>query len=165
MLLKNSHGGWWLSEWVGVSVSSRWLHPTCPWHVCCMPNEGWPASLPQVAKKKNAFEDSQRPQIVFGDCCAFTLLASTHSYTSSSTCHAHTHTHIRTHHRIHVKACTCKFNERQWLKLRPRPLSVVFCGMKHTHTCAGIYSYMSTSSFIAMQSVVAFISGSQIAKA
>lgn len=116
-------------------------------------------------KKKNAFEDSQRPQIVFGDCCAFTLLASTHSYTSSSTCHAHTHTHIRTHHRIHVKACTCKFNERQWLKLRPRPLSVVFCGMKHTHTCAGIYSYMSTSSFIAMQSVVAFISGSQIAKA
>jgi len=114
-------------------------------------------------QKKRTLSKTAKDRKSFSETVARLLCSLAHTLTRP---HPHaTHTHIRTHHRIHVKACTCKFNERQWLKLRPRPLSVVFCGMKHTHTCAGIYSYMSTSSFIAMQSVVAFISGSQIAKA
>lgn len=132
---------------------TRLLH--AKWRLACF--------LAASGKKKRTLSKTAKDRKSFSETVARLLCSLAHTLTRP---HPHaTHTHIRTHHRIHVKACTCKFNERQWLKLRPRPLSVVFCGMKHTHTCAGIYSYMSTSSFIAMQSVVAFISGSQIAKA
>jgi len=117
--------------WFCGTVSTRWLHPTCPWHVCCMPNEGWLASLPRVAKK--TLSETAKDRKSFSETVARLLcpLAHSHGDTLTQFLMNISLTHPQTP--IHVKVCTCKFNERQWQKLRPRPLSVVFCGMKLTH--------------------------------
>jgi len=57
--------------------------------------------------EKNAFWDSQRPQIVFGDCCAFTLpprtLTRWHTYTIPHEHFTHTPTNTHTSKGMHMQ--------------------------------------------------------------